>query len=80
MGIFTHHNKSQSNLHANDGYHMDDEHENQSSGSASQNHENSSSATHSDTSSHKSACGCGCGSHTKPMDEEVVEVKEEWDY
>ncbi|MBR2299185.1 MAG: hypothetical protein IJ870_01260 [Alphaproteobacteria bacterium] len=85
MGIFKSHKNSDEDMlggaYADDTsahtFHAaEDETKNQSSSSK----QNSSSATHDSTSSHKSACGCGCGSRTKPMDEEVVEIKEEWDY
>ena len=74
MGIFNHHHATQSNLGA--GVHaagQDNEKESSSSNSTT-------SSTHSGTSSAKSSCGCGCAHKTKPMDEEVVEIKEEWDY
>jgi len=69
MGIFNH---KTHNLHMSE-----DETKSQPSSKSS---ENSSSSAHSDTASHKSTCGCGCGAHTKPIQEDVVEVKEEWDY
>ncbi|GEM_PF-6446478 len=76
MGIFNHHHATQSNLdETSKGYHMSGEdHENTSS-----NH-GTSDNSHTQSSGSKSACGCGCSAKAKPMDEEVVEIKEEWDY
>jgi hypothetical protein len=75
MNIFKSHHTTDSNLHASKGYHMD---ENETKSQTSSEH--SASDENSSTSSHKSACGCGCSHKTKPVDEEVVEIKEEWDY
>ena len=41
---------------------------------------NTHSSTHSSASSQRSACGCGSCHKAKPIEEDVVEVKEEWDY
>ena len=75
MGIFNHHHATQSNLGAatNKSHMSGEENENSSTHGAF-------TSTHSTTSGSKSACGCGCAHKTKPIDEEVVEVKEEWDY
>ena len=77
MGIFTHHSATSSNAHP---FHMGaDETKNQTASSTSQG--SSSSDTSSASSSRKSACGCGCSHKTKPVDDEVLEIKEEeWDY
>ena len=77
MGIFTHHGQTGSNAHR---FQMgENETNNQTSSQTSQGA--ASSSEHDQSSSHKSACGCGCGHKAKPVDEEVLEVKEEeWDY
>lgn len=77
MGIFTHHGSTSSNAHR---FQMgENQTTDQSSSQTSQG--GASSAEHDQSSSHKSACGCGCGHKAKPVDEEVLEVKEEeWDY
>ncbi len=76
MGFFNHHTKTDSNLHASKAYHMDQEDETKTAETS----KDSSSGSHTSSSAHASACGCGCGHKTKPVDEEVVEIKEEWDY
>ena len=76
MGIFssnTHTMKTSSSTHQN----TEGETHDQTS-SVSDN--NTRSSAHSGTSSQRSACGCGCGYKAKPIEEDVVEVKEEWDY
>jgi len=78
MGIFNHHHATSSGLGtASQGYHMSDQ-ENDHEKTSTE-HSSTSSAAQTDTKG-KSACGCGCAHNTKPVDEEVVEIKEEWDY
>ncbi|MBQ7660010.1 MAG: hypothetical protein IJS26_04660 [Alphaproteobacteria bacterium] len=76
MGIFKSH-KTESDLNAtSNGFRMG---ENQTH---TQTEGDSNEKEHSGASkAEKNACGCGCTHQTKPLDEEVIEVKEEeWDY
>ena len=76
MGIFSSHNQT---MHSASTNHqgLEDETNTQSSKvSGSGTH----SSAHSNTASQKTACGCGSCHTAKPIEEESVEVKEEWDY
>jgi len=79
MGIFSSRHSTNSDMKSTSGnYHLgEDESKSQTSSSSNK---STSSEIHSDTSSQKSACGCGCAHRAKPVDEEVLEVKEEWDF
>jgi len=79
MGIFSSHHTANSSMKNGSGnYHMSgDEKDDQTSSS---NHDTASSSSHSKTSSQKATCGCGYSHKAKPVDEEVLEINEEWDY
>ena len=87
MGIFKSHHQSEndtlSGAYADDTgvhtFHTGSENTEHQSGTSSEKQQSSSSQSTSHG-THKSACGCGCGHKMRPIDDEVVEVKEEWDY
>ena len=79
MGIFSSHHTTNTGMkNASGNYHMSGDDKDDKTSSS--NHDHTPSGTHSSSASQKTACGCGCGHKAKPVDEEVVEVKEEWDY
>ncbi|MBO4294398.1 MAG: hypothetical protein J5896_03015 [Alphaproteobacteria bacterium] len=78
MGIFSSHHTTNTNMNASDNYHLKEDETNDKTSSTT--HNNPSSTAHSGASSKKTACGCGCGHKAKPIEEDVYEVTEEWDY
>ena len=76
MGIFSSHSHTMNTASSNHQEHKDETNSQKSSVSD----ENTHSSSHSNTSASKKACGCGSCYQTKPIEEDVVEVKEEWDY
>lgn len=75
MGIFSSHNQS---MHTASTNHQGAKDETGQTASISD--RNTHSSAHSSASSQKTACGCGSCHQAKPIEEDVVEVKEEWDY
>lgn len=76
MGIFSSHSQSMHSASTNHQGLEDEKNTQTSKVSDSGTH----SSAHSSASSQKTACGCTSCHKTKPVEEDVIEVKEEWDY
>ena len=76
MGIFSSHTQKMNTSSSSHKGHEDETNSQTSSSSAHGSH----TASHSNTSASKAACGCGSCHQAKRIEEDVVEVKEEWDY
>lgn len=79
MGIFSAHHQTNTSMKSATSNHEGYENE-KSSETSGNSGTSSSSHTHSNTSAQKASCGCGSCHKAKPIEDETVEIKEEWDY
>lgn len=80
MGIFSTRHQTNTGMKSASSNHQGYEDE-KSSGSSDHSTASTSSNTHSGSSAQKASCGCGSCHKAKPIEDEVVEIKEEeWDY